>query len=592
VSLDAEVLKRAEYWATSEAFDKETRLEIQNLITTKNQSELVERFYRDLEFGTGGLRGIMGAGTSRMNLYNVRKATTALALYLKEQFPGIAIQVALSHDCRNQARAFAKASAEVLAAYGIRSLITIELRPTPMLSFAVRHFGCQAGICVTASHNPAVYNGYKVYWETGGQLVPPHDKAIIKHYAAIKDYASLKHIPYEEALQKNLIKEVGDELDDAYFARLAGVQLRRPEFQPKIVYTPIHGTGITAIPRALKMFGFEDLHIVPEQAEPNGNFPTVVSPNPEDHEALEMAIALGEKIRADLILATDPDSDRIAVVVRENEKFIQMNGNQLCCLLTEYVLSSQKEKGTLPQDPLVIKTIVTSELERDIAHHWGASCEDTLTGFKWICDVIEAYESGKRTPYRKFVCGGEESYGFMCDSFVRDKDAIVGCAIAAEMVAYYRSQGKTLSQVLDDIFLRHGVYHESLYTLVLPGKAGADKIHSMMVNFRNHPPKTLDHLKVVKIWDLETSKETVIGESLGQNAVHPIELPKSDVLQFFLEDGSKISVRPSGTEPKIKFYISVKQAIKGQSISSLEEAKKNAQQRVKNLEDAFVALAK
>jgi len=588
VTLDANILNRANYWASSEAFDQNTRAEISSLLDSKNDRELIERFYRDLEFGTGGLRGIMGAGTSRMNLYNVRKATTALALYLKEQFPGVAIQVALSHDCRNHAREFAQASAEVLAAYGIRSLITTELRPTPMLSFAVRHFGCQAGICVTASHNPAAYNGYKVYWNTGGQLVPPHDQAIIKLYGGIQDYSGLKFLPYNEALQKGLIKEVGDELDDAYFSCLAGVQLRRPAFQPKIVYTPIHGTGITAVPRALKMFGFEDIHIVAEQAEPNGDFPTVASPNPEDHEALAMAIALGEKIHADLILATDPDSDRIAVVVLENQKYIQFNGNQLCCLLTEYILSSQKEKGHLPQDPLVIKTIVTSDLEKDIAHHWGAFCEDTLTGFKWICDLIEAYESGKRTPYRKFVCGGEESYGFMCDSFVRDKDAIIACALAAEMVAHYRSKGKTLTQVLDDIFLRHGVYQESLYTLVLPGKEGADKIEAMMTSFRNSPPDTLIGLKIVKIWDLETSLET----DRVQKVTHPIDLPKSDVLQFFLEDGSKISVRPSGTEPKIKFYISVKQALKDLSLPSLEEAKRMALGRVAQLEQAFVALAK
>jgi len=588
MALDSEILKRAQYWATSPAFSKETNAEINSLLIDKKNDELIERFYRDLEFGTGGLRGIMGAGTSRMNIYNIRKATTALALYLKSQHQGTALQVAISHDSRNEARNFAMAAAEVLAEFGILAIITSELRPTPILSFAVRHFGCQAGICVTASHNPAVYNGYKVYWQTGGQLVPPHDQAIIEFYKQIENYDQLKFIPYEEAKSRGLIKEVSDELDDAYFARLARVQMKRPTIQPKIVYTPIHGTGITAVPRALKMFGFTDVHIVSEQSKPDGNFPTVKSPNPEDHEALELAVSLGRKINADLILATDPDADRIAVLVKEDDDFTFLNGNQLVCLLTEYVLSAQKEQKILHASPLVIKTIVTTELLRDIAHHWGASCEDTLTGFKWICDLIEAYESGSKLPYRKFICGGEESFGFMCDSFVRDKDAISGCALAAEMVAHYKSKNQTLSQVLDEIFVRHGVYQESLYTLTLPGKSGADKIKLLMENLRIHPPKVLDGLKIVKIFDLEKLEELTLSANEEKRTIE--EFPKSDVLQFFLEDGSKISVRPSGTEPKIKFYISVKCEVKSPIKQHVEDAKKLATQRVKNLQSAFIAL--
>jgi phosphoglucomutase len=589
MAIDSEILGRAQYWATSPAFSKETNAEIKLLLEEKKDDELIERFYRDLEFGTGGLRGIMGAGTARMNIYNIRKATTALALYLKNQHPGVALQVAISHDSRNHARTFAKAAAEVLAEFDILALLTKELRPTPILSFAVRHFACHAGICITASHNPAAYNGYKVYWQTGGQLVPPHDQAVIEFYKKIENYDHLKFTPFEEAKSKGLIKEIGDELDDAYFARLARVQIRRPSIQPKIVYTPIHGTGITSVPRALKMFGFTDIHIVTEQAEPNGNFPTVKSPNPEDHEALELAISLGQKIEADMILATDPDADRIAVLVKENDDFTFINGNQLVSLLTNYILSSHTDKKFLPTSPLIIKTIVTSELVRDIAHYWGASCEDTLTGFKWICDLIEAYESGKKLPYKKFVCGGEESFGFMCDSFVRDKDAVSGCALAAEMVAFYKSQNRTLSQVLDDIFIRHGVYQESLYTLTLPGKSGAERIKSLMENLRSNPPKVLDGSKIVKIFDLEKLEElTLEGEAVKRRIN---EFPKSDVLQFYLEDGSKISVRPSGTEPKIKFYISVKCQVKSSERQSLIDAKNQATRRVSNLESAFIALA-
>jgi phosphoglucomutase len=397
-------------------------------------------------------------------------------------------------------------------------------------------------------------------------------------------------MPFEDALKKNLVQVLDDELDDAYFAKLLGIQMHRPEFQPKIVYTPIHGTGITAVPKALQMFGFQDVHIVKEQALPDGNFPTVKSPNPEDREALEMALALGEKIQADLILATDPDSDRIAMIVRENDQFVEFNGNQLGCLLTEYVLSSLKNLGRLPENALVIKTIVTTELQRSIAEHYGAACEDTLTGFKWICDLIEKYESGQKKPYQKFVCGGEESYGFMCDSFVRDKDAIAGCALAAEMLAYYRSQGKNLTEVLNDIYLRHGVYQESLHTITLPGKDGSDKMKETMKSLRLNPPADIDGSRVTKIWDLQTSQETLIAND-GKTTKAKIDLPKSDVLQFYLDDESKISIRPSGTEPKIKFYISVKQSLKSDSKQGLEAAKQTTLLKVKRLQDAFVALA-
>jgi phosphoglucomutase len=462
----------------------------------------------------------------------------------------------VSFDSRNFSQEFAKAACEVFAAFDITAYVTKELRPVPMLSFMVRHFGCHGGVCVTASHNPPNYNGYKVYWQTGGQLVPPHDKKIIAKYADISDYTKIPHVAYADGLARGLIKEIGAELDDAYFAKVEKLRQRSGLPQIKIVYSPLHGTGGYPVTESLRRFGFTDVTLVPEQAKPDGNFPTVKSPNPEDVSALEMALALGRKMKADLVLATDPDTDRIGLAYRQGDDLVLPNGNQIACLLTEYVLSTLKEKGELGPDALVIKTIVTTEMMAAIADYYGVACEDTLTGFKWICDLIEQYETGAKKPYKRYVCGGEESYGFLRESFVRDKDGVSSCALVAEMTAYYKQQGRTLSDVLNDLYRRHGVYHEILHTETLPGAEGAHLIDSMMKNLRNRQPTKIAMTNVTKICDLENGAEYIRqGEKFSQSKT--LGLPASNVLQFILEDGTKVSVRPSGTEPKIKFYLSV-----------------------------------
>ncbi len=591
-------MERARYWATATAFDEATRKEVQDLLDRKDEQEIINRFYRDLEFGTGGLRGILGPGSCRMNLYNVRKATTAIARYLGEfHGSGKNLSVAIAYDSRNRSREFAEAAAEVLAANGIKALITKELRPTPMLSFMTRHFGCAAGICITASHNPPEYNGYKVYWKTGGQLVPPHDQEIIRHYAAIKGYEQLKYMPFDEAKQAGLVREVGGELDEAYFAKIHGLMLHGKDLPAsaksnfKIVYTPLHGTGFFPVTECLKRFGFTNVLVPPEQKNPDGRFPTVKYPNPEEAEALEMAIKLARETSADLVLGTDPDTDRIGIVVREGDDYVIFNGNQIGCLLTEFVLSGLAAAGRMPKDPLVIKTIVTTDMQADIAHHYGAACEETLTGFKWICDRIEAYATGALSPKRNYVCGGEESYGFLMDHFVRDKDAVAACCIAAEMVAWYKSQGLSMSQVLDQLFLRHGLYQEGLHTITLPGQTGEARIKQMMSGLRNHPPATLAGRNVKNIRDYECGR-VLANTPKGPELTGNLTLPKSDVLQFELDDGSKVSVRPSGTEPKIKFYVSVRdKRAKGGKLADLPALKTAALAKVREIQQTFVDLA-
>lgn len=588
--MEEQVNKLAQYWATAPVFDTQTRGEIGALLEAKDHKELAERFYRDLEFGTGGLRGILGAGTARMNIYNVRKAAQAFADYLNHHFADKKSKsIAISYDSRRFSREFSEATAEVMAANGISSYITAELRPTPVLSFAVRHYGCQGGVCVTASHNPPQYNGYKVYWATGGQIVPPHDEEIIRRYGELKNYEDIKFLPFQEGVAKGLIKEVGKELDEAYLAEVKKLSVRdgigRENF--KIVYTPLHGTGGKMVPEALKRFGFKDVTLVPEQAEPNSQFPTVKFPNPEEPEAMEMAIELGKKLKADLVLGTDPDSDRIGIVVREGGEYRIFNGNQIGSLLIDFYLSGMKDSGRMPKNPLVIKTVVTTDQQEKIAHFYGAACEETLTGFKWICQLIDDIETGKNTPYRQYVCGGEESYGFLAGSFVRDKDAVSACCIAAEMVAYYKAKGKTLSQVLDEIFLRHGAYLESLATFTLPGMDGAARIASIMNKLRANPPKELAGSTVEKFKDLENRQEL----DLRTMKKADIPLPSSNVLQFILSDGSKVSARPSGTEPKIKFYFSVFQDLPSDApAEELAAAKARCAKRIGELEQAFKAL--
>ncbi len=591
--MEEQIAKQAEYWATAKVFDEQTRAEVEGLLKRQDEKELSERFYRDLEFGTGGMRGVLGAGTARMNIYNVRKASQALASYIRSQFDpkDSELRVAISFDSRRFSPEFAQATAGVMAANGIKAYITKELRPTPMLSFMVRHFACQGGVCVTASHNPPEYNGYKVYWQTGGQIVPPHDKAIIDLYSRIDSYEEIRHLPYDEGVKKGLIVEVGADFDEIYFAKVETLSVHKPEVDLKIVYTPLHGTGAMPIVECLHRFGFKDVLVVPEQAEPNGEFPTVDYPNPEDPKALKMAIDLAKEKGAELVMATDPDSDRIGIVVREGNDYTILNGNQIGSLLVDYVLRSQQAAGRLPASPLVVKTIVTTDLQAKIAASYGAACEETLTGFKWICQLIEDYESGQRQPYREYVCGGEESYGFLMGHFVRDKDAVSACCLAAEMVAFYKKQGKSLSQALDELYREHGVYQEALYTATLPGRAGAEQIASMMKKMRQQPPIELGGIKVSSVRDLQSSKILVQQDGRFVES-GSIDLPASNVLQFILEDGSKVSARPSGTEPKIKFYFSVYRSVStAVDDASLEAAKKDCQSRLNQLQDTFVALS-
>lgn len=594
MGLDQDITSKAHYWASNPVFDAKTRSEVQNLLDSDNNAEITERFYKDLEFGTGGLRGILGAGTNRMNIYNVRRATTALAHHVRETVKGnTQIKVAISYDSRHYSREFAFAAAEVLAANGIKALITKDLRPTPMLSFMVRHYGCAAGICITASHNPPEYNGYKVYWDSGAQIIGPHDAAIIAKYNQLTKFEEIKSMPIEQAKTQGLCQVVGEELDEAYFKNVSALSRRKEGRENfKIVYTPLHGSGLYPVTEMLRRLGFNDVIVVPEQELPNGNFPTVKYPNPEDPEALKLALELAQSVRADLVIGTDPDTDRIGIMVREGENYIFFNGNQIGCLLVDFFLSGTKDSGLMPPDPLVIKTVVTTDLQADIAREYGAFCEETLTGFKWICGLIEELETGRRTPHRTYVCGGEESYGFLAGSFVRDKDAVSAACIAAEMVAYYKHLGMTCSQVLDRIFQKHGLYQESLYTLTMHGKEGADAIKGMMNKLRSNPPAIIDGIRVEKMRDFETSQEYAFDPNRPR-VLGKLALPKSDVLQFVLVDGTKVSVRPSGTEPKIKFYISVKDPkAKGASLHDLQMMKSNALKRLQRIEEIFVGMAK
>ncbi|MCX6117628.1 MAG: phospho-sugar mutase [Proteobacteria bacterium] len=588
------ITENVKYWSTHAIFDQHTREEIKSLAEKNDEKELADRFYRNLEFGTGGLRGVMAAGTNRMNIYNIRKASTALALYLKT-FHGAQkpLKIGISYDSRINSKEFSMAAAEVFASHGITALITKELRPTPLLSFLVRQFKCSAGICVTASHNPAAYNGYKVYWETGAQIIPPHDKAIIKIYDSLEKYEDIHFTPYSQALKDGLIQEIGLELDDAYIAKVT--ELSTTHIIPKdfkIVYTPLHGNGLIPVMKTLKAFGFEDVFPVPEQMHPDGRFPTVKFPNPEDPDALQIALGHAKRLKADLVLATDPDSDRIGIIVREHESYTFFNGNQLQCLLTDFYLSQLNTAHRMPKSPLVIKTIVTTDLMNDIASEYGAHCDETLTGFKWICGRIEDYETGAVTPYRQYVCGGEESYGFLAGSFVRDKDAVSACAIASQMVATYKASGRTCTEVLEQIFRRHGLYQESLFTITLPGKDGAEAIQSMMMTMRKAPPRSIDGISCTKLLDYQFGNQSEFTSS-GLKPLGILTLPKSDVLQFILEDGTKVSVRPSGTEPKIKFYVSVKDSkAKGASVAEIRNLNELALGRLVRIEQEFVKLAK
>lgn len=545
-SIDPAILSKAQSWLDGNV-DAETKASIQKLIA-ENPTELVDSFYQDLEFGTGGLRGLMGVGTNRMNVYTVGMATQGLANYLLQCFPGEVIKVAITHDSRINNTLFAKTTADVLTANGIQVMYFREMRPTPMLSFAVRHFGCKSGVMITASHNPKEYNGYKAYWEDGAQVVAPHDNNIIKEVQKITSFDLVNWNKNDD-----LIHYIEEDFDAIYLELVKGLSLAKAEIQAQksmpIVFSPIHGASGKMVPAALKAFGFENIHVVKEQIEPDGTFPTVIYPNPEEAEALTLSIELGKKVGAELVLACDPDGDRYAAVVpNEKGEFELLNGNQTGTLLSYYLLSRWKEAGKLDGKQFMVNTIVTTELINEIAAGFGVKCFNVLTGFKNIAAIIRELE-GKET----YVGGGEESYGYLVGDFVRDKDGVSACAMVAEVIAYYKTQGKNVFQVLAEIYSQFGFYKESLISVTKKGKDGAEQIQKLMADFRTNPPKEMNGSAVVKIVDVKNS--TVTQVQTGQ--VEKLDMDKSNVMQFYLTDGSKISARPSGTEPKIKYYFSV-----------------------------------
>lgn len=548
-NLDKDIQKKIEDWLTP-SYDEGTRKAVQDLIDNNEETELTDSFYKDLEFGTGGLRGIMGVGSNRMNKYTIGKATQGLANYLKKQFPDQEIKVAVSYDSRNNSQAFGQLVANVFAANGIKVHLFTALRPTPMLSFAIRHFGCQSGVMLTASHNPKEYNGYKAYWNDGCQLTAPHDKNVIDEVNAINAVNDIKF----EGNTHNIIP-VGDEIDQLYIDANKKLSIH-PEAvlaqkNLKIVFSPIHGTGITIVPKMLEAWGFENVSVVAEQATPDGNFPTVIYPNPEEEDAMALAKKKGEEIDADLVLATDPDADRVGIAVKNSKgEFQLLNGNQIGSLLIYYVLSAKNELKQLGANPYIVKTIVTTNLESEIAKYFRVPCYETLTGFKYIGELITNLGDSAQ-----YLVGGEESYGFLVGDLVRDKDAPNSCAFLAEMTAYFKTKGKTVYEVLLDIYKEFGCYQEKLISLTKKGKAGAEEIQAMMNGLRHNLPTILGGIKVKEIRDYQLSQTTDM--STGERRA--ISLPKSDVLQFITVDGDVISARPSGTEPKIKFYCSVKE---------------------------------
>ena len=536
-----------ELWQ-SESFDATTRAHIDALLANNNEEELLDAFYKDLDFGTGGLRGIMGVGTNRMNQYTVGRATQGLANYLKKTYTnGEQIKVAVSYDSRNRSKEFADVTANVFAANGFKVYLFSELRPTPELSFTIRELGCHSGVMITASHNPKEYNGYKAYWKDGGQLVAPHDKGVIAEVNNV-DIANLNLLP----ANPELIEYLEEKADQQYLHKIKALSINEEivaqQKDLNIVFSSIHGTGVTLVPKALALWGFKNINLVEEQATPDGNFPTVIYPNPEEEEAMSMGLKQGAATNADLIMATDPDADRVGVAVKnDGGEYVLLNGNQIGSLLVDYVLTAYKQKGTLPTNGFICKTIVTTELIKKIADDFGVPCYDVLTGFKYIGELITAKE-GKE----KFLAGGEESYGYLVGDLARDKDAVISCCFIAEMTAYYSAQGKTLYQALQDLYKRYGFFKEKLVSLTKKGKSGAEEIVAMMENMRATPPTSLSGIEVVKISDYK-KQETWEKSSTEKSK---IELPVSDVLQFTLADGTVISARPSGTEPKIKFYCS------------------------------------
>lgn len=566
--IDSATQNRINTWLNG-SYDDATKNEIGQLISNGKEDELIDSFYKELEFGTGGLRGIMGVGSNKMNKYTIGTATQGLANYLKKCFPNEEIKVALAHDSRNNSDYFTQITADVFSANGIKVYQFSALRPTPLLSYTIRKLKCHSGVVVTASHNPKEYNGYKAYWNDGAQMIAPHDTNVINEVNEIKD---IKEVKFNA--NPALIERIDTELDQAYIRDVKAISVN-PEAigrqkDMKIVFTPIHGTGITLVPDLLQAFGFENVTIVKEQSEPNGNFPTVVYPNPEEGDALSLAIQKAKEIDAEIVMATDPDADRVGIAVKDDKgEWILLNGNQTGSLLLYYLINAWKEAGKLNGKQFICKTIVTSYIMDSIAEANGVKCYNVLTGFKFIADLIKQLE-GKES----FIAGGEESYGYLVGDFVRDKDAVSSCAFIAEMAAYYKDKGKSLYEVLQEVYVKHGFYKEKLISITKKGKSGADEIKQMMKDLRANPPKTLGGARLVKLMDYEMQTET----DLLNGSKKPIHLPKSDVLQFVMEDGSKASARPSGTEPKIKFYFSVKEHLA--SASQYEAVSKKCDEKI------------
>ena len=573
--LIAQCEAKAEQWLAPE-FDEQTRNEVKQMMENADKTPLVDAFYKNLEFGTGGLRGIMGAGSNRMNIYTVGMATQGLANYLKKNFANLPlIKVAVCHDCRNNSRLFAETVANIFSANGIKAYLFDDMRPTPECSFAIRHFGCQSGVNITASHNPREYNGYKAYWEDGAQVLAPHDKGIIDEVNKVK-VADVKFKGNPE-----LIEIIGEEVDKIYLDMVKTISIDPAVIQRqkdlKIVYTPLHGTGMMLIPRSLKLWGFENVHCVKEQMVKSGDFPTVVSPNPENGEALTLALRDAKEIDADIVMASDPDADRVGMACKNDKgEWVLINGNQTCLLFLYYIITNRIKTGKMKPNDFIVKTIVTTEVIKKIADKNHIEMRDCYTGFKWIANEIRKSE-GKQ----QYIGGGEESYGFMAQDFVRDKDAVSACSLLAEICAYAKDQGKTLYELLMDIYLEYGFSKEFTINVVKPGKSGADEIKAMMENYRNNPPKEIAGSKVVITKDYKTLEQTD-----ANGVVTKLDMPEtSNVLQWFCEDGTKVSVRPSGTEPKIKFYLEVKGEMK--CTGCYERCTKEADEKIEEIKKSL-----
>jgi phosphoglucomutase len=560
--MDASIQQKVNAWLSGN-YDEATKAAIRAM----PPDELTDAFYRDLEFGTGGLRGTMGAGSNRVNKYTVGAATQGLANYLKKAFPHQAVKVAVAHDSRNNSPEFARIVADVFSANGFQVYFFTALRPTPELSFAIRTLGCHSGVVLTASHNPKEYNGYKAYWTDGGQVTPPHDQNIIAEVNAIQTVDDIRFGRVEAN-----VTYIDKEIDEKYLAMILGLSISKAAIARQahlgIVYSPIHGTGITLVPELLGRMGFTNVQVVQAQATPDGNFPTVVYPNPEEHEAMSLALAQAQATHADIVMATDPDADRVGIGVKNNDgQWVLLNGNQTASLLIGYMMEAWKNAGKITGHEMIVKTIVTSEMLDAMAAAYGVACYNTLTGFKYIAELIREKEGQE-----KFIAGGEESYGYLVGDAVRDKDAVASCAMLAELAAYAKDKGLTLYQMLIDNYLKYGFYYESLVSLTKKGQAGAEQIKTMMSNWRANPPRTLNGQAVTRLLDYQNQVE----RDLLANTEKPIALPKSDVLQFYTADGTKISARPSGTEPKIKFYFSVHTALASAAQFAATEAQLKA----------------